>query len=93
MEGGFFVISLGLFTSHLLITFGVLALGVLGLVAGGKFLVDGAIALARLAGKRWMIGTTLLLLPLLRSGSRLSRIEGGLLLGVYATYIVLLLRG
>ncbi len=108
LEGGFFVISLGLFiaytvrvagrdvgvaearqfaeqaeardidvktgrksTSHLLITFGVLALGVLGLVAGGKFLVDGAIALARLAGKRWMIGTTLLLLPLLRSGSRL----------------------
>ena len=149
-------------TPQLLITLGVLALGLASLVAGGKFLVDGAIALARIADmtervigltivaggtsapelatslvaafrKRtdvavaniigsnifnilgilgvtaliapipvapaivrgdmwWMIGTTVLLLPLLRSGARLSRAEGGVLLGVYATYIVLLWR-
>jgi len=147
---------------QLLFTLGVLTLGVAGLVVGGKFLVDGAIALARIAGmtervigltivaggtgapelatslvaafrKRtdvavanmigsnifnilgilgvtaaiapvpvapaivrsdmwWMIGATLLLFPLLRSGARLSRAEGGLLVGVYATYLVLLLR-
>ena len=39
----------------------------------------------------WMIGTTVLLLPLLRSGARLSRAEGALLLGAYAAYLVLLL--
>jgi cation:H+ antiporter len=40
----------------------------------------------------WMVGSSLLLLPLLRSGARLSRVEGALLLGVYGAYIVLLLR-
>lgn len=145
------------------LTLGVLTVGVVLLVIGGRFLVDGSIALARLAGmtervigltivaggtgapelatslvaafrKRtdvavanmigsnifnvlgilgvtalilpvrvspeilrsdlwWMIGTTVLLLPLMRSGSRISRAEGGLLLGVYVAYIVLLLRG
>lgn len=148
--------------AELLITLGVLAVGVAALVAGGKLLVDGAIALARIAGmtervigltivaggtgapelatslmaafrKRtdvavanmigsnifnilgilgvtaliapvpvapeivrsdmwWMLGITLLLLPLFRSGARLSRPEGALLLGVYLTYIVVLLR-
>lgn len=147
---------------HLMITLGVLAVGVLALVAGGKFLVDGAISLARFAGlservigltivaggtgapelatslvaafrKRtdvavanmigsnifnilgilgvsalvtpvrvapaivqsdlwWMIGVTALLLPLLRSNARLSRVEGGLLVAVYLTYVALLLR-
>jgi cation:H+ antiporter len=41
----------------------------------------------------WMLGTTLLLLPLLRSSARLSRVEGGLLVCVYAVYIVWLLQG
>jgi cation:H+ antiporter len=149
--------------SKLLVTLGILTLGIGTLIAGGRLLVDGAIALARIAGmtervigltivaggtgapelatsiiaafrKRtdvavanmigsnifnilgilgvtalvapvpvapalvrgdmwWMIGTTLLLLPLLRSGGRLSRGEGTLLVGVYALYIVVLLRG
>src|SRR5688572_15398162 len=141
----------------------VLAVGIAALVAGGNFLVDGAVQLARLAGlservigltivaggtgapelatslvaalrKRtdvaianmigsnifnilgilgvtaliapvqvapaivasdlwWMIGTSVLVLPLLRSQSRLSRAEGGLLVAVYVAYLVILLRG
>src|SRR5688572_30073780 len=141
----------------------VLAVGIAALVAGGNFLVDGAVQLARLAGlservigltivaggtgapelatslvaalrKRtdvaianmigsnifnilgilgvsalvapvavspalvrtdmwWMIGTAVLLLPLMRSQSRLSRAEGGLLVAVYVAYLVILLRG
>jgi len=148
---------------RLLGTLAVLAVGLGALVAGGRFLVEGAVALARIAGmservigltivaggtgapelatslvaalrKRtdvavanmigsnifnilgilgvtalvapvrvapalirsdfwWMIGTTLLLMPLLRSESRLSRTEGTTLLGAYAVYLVLLLRG
>jgi cation:H+ antiporter len=147
---------------QLLVAIGVLALGVVGLVAGGKLLVDGAVSMARLAGmservigltivaggtgapelatslvaayrKRtdvavanmigsnifnimgilgvtavilptpvapalvasdmwWMIGTTALLLPLMRSHSRISRLEGGVLLVAYLAYIVTLLR-
>lgn len=143
-------------------TLAILAAGVGGLVAGGHFLVDGAVQLARLGGlservigltivaggtgapelatslvaafrKRtdvaianmigsnifnllgilgltalispvpvapalvrsdmwWMIGSSLLLLPLLRSGSRLSRLEGAVLAGVYVAYLVVLLR-
>ena len=144
------------------ITLVVLAIGLGALVLGGRLLVDGAIALARIAGmtervigltivaggtgapelatslvaafrKRtdvavanmigsnifnilgilgvtalfvpvpvsaaivqsdmwWMIGTSMLLLPLLRSGSRLSRPEGAVLVSVYAAYLVVLLR-
>jgi cation:H+ antiporter len=147
---------------QLLVTFVVLAIGIGALVAGGRLLVDGAIALARIAGmtervigltivaggtgapelatslvaawrKRtdvavanmigsnifnilgilgvaalitpipvsaaliasdmwWMIATALLLIPLMRSGSKLSRLEGLLLVGVYGVYLVLLLR-
>jgi cation:H+ antiporter len=40
----------------------------------------------------WMIGTSFLLLPLMRSGSRLARGEGVLLCGVYAAYLIVLLR-
>lgn len=40
----------------------------------------------------WMLGTALLLLPLLYSGKRLSRIEGALLVAAYGTYLVILLR-
>lgn len=147
----------------LLISFGVLAGGIVALVIGGRLLVDGAVQLARLAGmtervigltivaggtgapelatslvaayrKRtdvavanmigsnifnilgilgvtalvapvpvpramitsdmwWMIGSSLLLLPLLRSQARISRGEGALLLGVYGAYLTVLLRG
>jgi cation:H+ antiporter len=41
----------------------------------------------------WMLGTALLLLPLIHSGGRISRPEGGVLLAAYATYLVDLLRG
>jgi cation:H+ antiporter len=147
---------------RLWITFAILAVGIGALVAGGRLLVDGAVALARIVGlservigltivaggtgapelatslvaayrKRtdvavanmigsnifnvlgilgvtalvtpipvapelirsdmwWMIGTSLLLLPLMRSGARLARGEGALLLGAYVAYLVLLLR-
>ena len=39
----------------------------------------------------WMIGTSLLLFPLMRSGARLSRGEGAILLAVYAAYLIVLL--
>lgn len=39
----------------------------------------------------WMLGATLLLLPLMRSGMTVSRFEGGVLLIGFAGYIVLLL--
>jgi cation:H+ antiporter len=41
----------------------------------------------------WMLGTALLLLPLIHSGGRISRPEGGVLLAAYATYLVDLLTG
>ena len=147
---------------RMLVTLFVLAVGIVALVAGGRLLVDGAVALARIVGlservigltivaggtgapelatslvaafrKRtdvavanmigsnifnilgilgvtalmapvpvapalvrsdmwWMIGTSLLLLPLMRSGARLARAEGALLLGTYGVYLVVLLR-
>jgi len=40
----------------------------------------------------WMMVTALALFPVLRSGMRVSRLEGALLLGLYAVYLVLLLR-
>ena len=147
---------------RLLVTLAVLVLGLGALVAGGRLLVDGAIALARIAGvtervigltivaggtgapelatslvaafrKRtdvaianmigsnifnilgilglaalvapipvspalirsdmwWMIGTALLLLPVMRFEARITRPEGGLLVSVYVAYLVVLLR-
>lgn len=41
----------------------------------------------------WMLGTALLLFPLMRSGMIISRWEGGVLLGAYAMYLALLLVG
>jgi cation:H+ antiporter len=41
----------------------------------------------------WMIGTALLLYPLLRSGMRLTRVESGVLLATYVAYVGLLVRG
>jgi cation:H+ antiporter len=40
----------------------------------------------------WMIGSVVLLLPLMLLRRRVDRREGALLLGVYATYLVLLIR-
>jgi cation:H+ antiporter len=40
----------------------------------------------------WMVGTSLLLLPLMRSGARLARGEGVLLLGAYVAYLIALLN-
>jgi cation:H+ antiporter len=149
-------------TARVGITLGVLALGIFALVVGGRLLVDGAVALARLAGvservigltivaggtgapelatslvaalrKRtdvavanmigsnifnllgilgvtamfapvrvspalvasdmwWMIGTGALLFPLMRSGARIRRSEGAILLGSYVAYVAILLR-
>ena len=39
----------------------------------------------------WMIGSAALLLPLLRSGMRLTRLEGGALVAAYLAYLVVLL--
>jgi cation:H+ antiporter len=59
-------------------------LGILGVTAlvhplnaGGLSVIDGAV----------MLGFTLFLLPLMRSGFTLSRLEGGLLLAAYAGYM------
>jgi cation:H+ antiporter len=140
----------------------VLVVGIVALVSGGKLLVDGAVALARLAGMTerqialtiiaggtgapelatslvaafrrrtdvavanmigsnifnilgilgiaavvtpirvspgivnsdawWMIGTALLLLPMLLTHRRIGRFEGALLAAVYVAYVVQLLR-
>lgn len=40
----------------------------------------------------WMLATAFLLFPILRSGMRVTRTEGVLLLGIYVAYLVLLLR-
>jgi len=39
----------------------------------------------------WMVGTALLLFPVMRSGMRIGRAEGALLLAVYGIYLVTLL--
>jgi cation:H+ antiporter len=41
----------------------------------------------------WMLALTVLLLPLMRLGMRLSRADGIVLLATYAAYLALLLRG
>ncbi|MFK8003033.1 MAG: calcium/sodium antiporter [Polyangiales bacterium] len=38
----------------------------------------------------WMLGATVLLFPLMRTGMRVTRLEGGLLFGGFVTYLVLL---
>lgn len=40
----------------------------------------------------WMMGTALALFPIMRAGRSVSRLEGGVLVGVYVTYVLLLLR-
>jgi cation:H+ antiporter len=66
-------------------------LGILGLTALLKPLPISAEIIAR--DNWWMLGVTLLLFPLMFTGRRVNRFEGGLLLAVYAAYLVLLLGG
>jgi Ca2+/Na+ antiporter len=40
----------------------------------------------------WMLGTSIALYPLIIRGMKLSRVEGGVLFGIYLVYISLLLR-
>ena len=40
----------------------------------------------------WMIALSVALYPMLRTGRRVSRIEGGVLVGAYLIYLVMLLR-
>jgi cation:H+ antiporter len=149
-------------TPRLRVAVAVLVVGIVALVVGGKLLVDGAVALARLAGMTerqialtivaggtgapelatslvaafrrrtdvavanmigsnifnilgilgiaavvtpirvspgivnsdawWMIGTALLLLPMLLTHRRIGRFEGALLATAYVAYVVQLLR-
>lgn len=65
-------------------------LGILGLTA----LIHPIRFSPELAGSDvwWMLGTSLLLLPLLRSGMRLVAWEGALMIAVYAAYLYSLIR-
>jgi cation:H+ antiporter len=40
----------------------------------------------------WMVGSAFVLFPIMRSGMRVTRLEGALLLGLYGVYIVQLFR-
>jgi cation:H+ antiporter len=64
-------------------------LGILGLSALVSPLGVNPLIIARDAW--WMLGTTLLLFPLMYTGFRVTRWEGGLLLAIYAVYLALLL--
>lgn len=65
-------------------------LGILGLTA----LIHPIRFSPELAGSDiwWMLGTSLLLLPLLRSGMRIVAWEGALMIAVYAAYLYFLIR-
>lgn len=61
-------------------------LGILGIAA---LISPLPVALAsRTTDAYWMIGTAVLLFPLMRSGMRISRVEGGVLLLVFVCYLV-----
>ena len=64
-------------------------LGILGLSAAVRPLVVHPLIIER--DQWWMLGVTLLLLPLMYSGFRVARWEGALLLAVYAVYLTQLL--
>jgi cation:H+ antiporter len=66
-------------------------LGILGLSALVSPLEVHPLIIAR--DQWWMFGVTLLLLPLMYTGFRVVRWEGGLLLAIYAAYLVQLLTG
>jgi cation:H+ antiporter len=62
-------------------------------VLGGAALF-GPVPVAPLTAARdlwWMLGVTILLFPIMASGFRVRRWEGWVLLGVYMTYVMLLL--
>lgn len=65
-------------------------LGILGLSALIEPLLVHPLIVAR--DNWWMLGTTLLLFPLMYTGYRVARWEGGVLLAVFAAYLTLLLR-
>lgn len=63
-------------------------------IAGAAGLISPiAIAGIRKADLFWMLATSILLLPLMRTGFKLVRWEGALLLALYGTYVALLLPG
>ena len=65
-------------------------LGILGTTAAIRPMQVSA-SFAR-ADLYWMLGTSLLLLPVLIMGGKVTRFEGALLCAVYVVYVVLLLR-
>ena len=65
-------------------------LGILGVTAMVQPLAVPEVILAR--DLWWMLGASILLLPLMWSGMRVSRLEGGVLFGGFAVYIALLIR-
>ncbi|MBK8014526.1 MAG: calcium/sodium antiporter [Deltaproteobacteria bacterium] len=67
------------------------ALGILGTTALIQPLPVPAEIIAR--DNWWMIGASLLLFPLMKSGMRINRLEAGLLLAGFCTYMALLIRG
>jgi cation:H+ antiporter len=65
-------------------------LGILGVAALWRPLQFDAALVTQDAW--WMVGTAAFLLPVMLIGRRVTRIEGALLLGIYATYVVLIVR-
>ena len=64
-------------------------LGILGLTA---LVQPTSVSAAVLASDMWwMLGTALVLFPLMRTGMRIGRLEGGILVAGYAVYVALLL--
>jgi len=63
-------------------------------ILGGTALIHPTAVSAEMLGSDmvWMLATSFLLFPILRSGMRVTRTEGVLLLGIYVAYLVLLLR-
>ena len=65
--------------------------GILGLAA---LIAPTAVHPAILGGDlRWMLALSALLLPIMWWRATVSRLEGGLLLGLYGTYLALLVFG
>ncbi len=66
-------------------------LGILGITA---LIQPVPVSAAMLSGDMvWMLLTSFALLPILRTGMRVSRLEGALLLAIYAAYLGVLLGG
>lgn len=66
-------------------------LGILGITA---LIHPTPVSAAMLQGDMiWMLATAFVVLPIMHSGMRVTRLEGALLLGVYVLYVVLLVGG